>query len=182
MRQRKVFGDFQTPPSLAGTLIPRPDLVVEPTVGREAFLGAAIEHWGTDVVYEGYGLNQAHVASASERLELSGALIHRQDFFTHNCDQCLRRPEVRRVLVLGNPPWLTNSELGRFRGDNLPVRSNADAYSGMEARTGPSNFDIVGWMIERLAEVLPEDGAVAVLCKTMTAWRVLRSLWRKERR
>ena len=188
MRQRKVFGDFQTPPGLArkvvsllADLIPRPDLVVEPTAGRGAFLEAAIQQWGTDVVYEGYELNAAHVASASERLEPSGASIYQQDFFEHDWDRCLRRPELRNVLVLGNPPWVTNSELGRLRAGNLPVKTNAAGYSGMEARTGKSNFDIAEWMIERLAEALPEQGAVAVLCKTMTARRVLRSLWRTGR-
>ena len=66
-----------------------------------------------------------------------------------------------------------------MRGDNLPVRSNAAGYSEMEARTGQSNFDITEWMIERLAEAMPGDGAA--LCKTMTARRVLRSLWRQGR-
>lgn len=188
MRQRKVFGDFQTPPGLArrvvsllADLIPRPDLVVEPTAGRGAFLEAAVEQWGTGIAYEGYELNEAYVAAASERLEPAGARIHRQDFFEHDWDRCLRRPEFRNILVLGNPPWVTNSELGRLRGDNLPVKSNAAGYSGMEARTGKSNFDIAEWMIERLVDAIPEDGAVAVLCKTMTARRVLRSLWRKRR-
>ena len=157
MRQRKVFGDFQTPPRLArkavsllSELMPRPDLVVEPTVGRGAFLEAAIQRWGSDVIYEGYELNEAHVASASERLGPSGAKIHQQDFFQHDWHRCLRRPEFSRVLVLGNPPWVTNSELGRLGGDNLPVKTNATGYSGMEARTGKSNFDIAEWMIERL--------------------------------
>ena len=186
MRQRKVFGDFQTPPHLArkavsllSELVPRPDLVVEPTVGRGSFLEAAIQEWGGDVVYEGYELNEVHVASASERLGPSGAKIRQQDFFEHDWHQCLRRPEFGKVLVLGNPPWVTNSELGRLRGDNLPVKTNAAGYSGMEARTGKSNFDIAEWMIERLVEAIPEHGAIALLCKTMTARRVLRSLWTK---
>ena len=186
MRQRKVFGDFQTPPRLArkvvsllSELVPRPELVVEPTAGRGSFLEAAIQQWGTDVVYEGYELNEEYVASASECLEPAGARIHRQDFFEHDWHRCLRRPEFRRVLVLGNPPWVTNSEQGRLRGGNLPVKTNAAGYSGMEARTGKSNFDIAEWMVERLLEALPEEGAVAVLCKTMTARRVLRSLWRR---
>ena len=88
MRQRKALGDFQTPPHLArkavsllSELVPRPDLVVEPTVGRGSFLEAAIQEWGGDVVYEGYELNEVHVASASERLGPSGAKIRQQDFF-----------------------------------------------------------------------------------------------------
>lgn len=188
MRQRKVFGDFQTPPGLArkvvsllSDLIPRPDLVVEPTAGRGSFLEAAIQQWGADVAYEGYELNETHVKSASDRLEPSGAQIYRQDFFEHDWDRCLRRPDFRKVLVLGNPPWVTNSELGRLRADNLPVKTNAAGYSGMDARTGKSNFDIAEWMIERLVEALPEEGSLAVLCKTMTARRVLRSLWRQGR-
>ena len=67
-------------------------------------------------------------------------------------------------------------------GDNLPVKTNAAGYGGMKARTGQSNFDITEWMIERLVEAIPEDGDGALLWKTMTAGRVLKSLWRQGRR
>ena len=152
---------------------------MRPTASRGSFLEAAIQRWGAGVVYEGYELNEEYVASASERLERSGARIHQENFFEHDWHRCLRRPEFRRVLALGNPPWATNSEQGRLRGDSLPVKSNAAGCSGIAARTSKSNFDIAEWMIERLVEALPEGGAAAVLCKTMTATRVLRSLGRR---
>lgn len=50
----------------------------------------------------------------------------------------LLRPE-RSVLVLGNPPWVTNAAQGRIGGTNLPQKGNFDALAGIAALTGKSN-------------------------------------------
>jgi hypothetical protein len=60
-----------------------------------------------------------------------------------------------RVLVVGNPPWVTNSELGQLGSTNLPTKSNFQGLRGFEARTGKSNFDIAEWMLLRLIDALP---------------------------
>ena len=46
------------------------------------------------------------------------------------------------TLVIGNPPWVTNSELGSINSSNLPQKSNFKKHSGFEAITGKGNFDI----------------------------------------
>jgi hypothetical protein len=45
-------------------------------------------------------------------------------------------------LVIGNPPWVTNSELSTLASHNLPQKSNFKKHSGLEAITGKGNFDI----------------------------------------
>ena len=45
-------------------------------------------------------------------------------------------------LVLGNPPWVTNAELGLLKNSNLPIKSNFQGHKGLEALTGKANFDI----------------------------------------
>lgn len=186
MSERKIFGDFQTPPRLAAEavalvaeLFPQPDLVVEPTCGQGAFIEAALQHWGRQQVeYEGYEINGEYVHQATQRLRPLGATVQQQDFFERDWRQSLRRPHCKRVLVIGNPPWATNSDLGRWGGDNLPTKTNEPGYRGMDARTGKANFDIAEWMLARLIDAIPEEGCVAMLCKTMTARRVLRNHWK----
>jgi len=48
-----------------------------------------------------------------------------------------------KTLVIGNPPWVTNSELGSINSKNLPKKSNFKKNSGLEAMTGKGNFEIV---------------------------------------
>ncbi|MBI5116143.1 SAM-dependent methyltransferase [Candidatus Poribacteria bacterium] len=83
-----------------------------------------------------------------------------------------------RLLIIGNPPWVTNSALGALGGNNLPEKSNFQRHNGFAAKTGKANFDISEWMLIRLTEALSRRPAcLAMLCKTSTARKVLRHAW-----
>ena len=74
------------------------------------------------------------------------------------------------MLVLGNPPWVTNAGLGLLDGANLPVKTNFQKFAGLDALTGKSNFDVSEWILIRLFETLKNRAAVlAMLCKTAVA-------------
>jgi len=186
MSVKKEFGDFQTPPALAervtnlvSRLYGKPDLVVEPTAGLGNFLSAAAEHWdagGTRFI--GYEVNKSYYDSAKKNLKPFGIEIFHRDFFTEDWKANLSQTGQSRVLVLGNPPWVTNSGLGQLGSNNLPDKSNFQGMRGLDALTGKSNFDIAEWMLIRLIEALPAEGAIAVLCKTATARKVLRHIWK----
>jgi hypothetical protein len=187
MSRKKEFGDFQTPESLAkrcvaltDKLFGTPDLVIEPTVGVGAFLKASAIKWGRSADYEGYEVNAGYVQTARANLSQFAAKIFHKDFFAENWKRNLSRSGRKRVLVIGNPPWVTNSELGQLGSNNLPTKTNFQGLRGFDARTGRSNFDISEWMLVQLIEALPEDGAIAMLCKTMTARKVLRHFWKTE--
>lgn len=187
MSTKREFGDFQTPEKLAQrciSLVARvfgtPDFVVEPTAGLGSFLKAAESRWGREAEYEGYELNSEYVKVARARLSTFGARILQRDFFTEDWKRNLCRPEKRRVLVVGNPPWVTNSALGQLGSDNRPTKTNFQGLRGLDARTGKSNFDISEWMLVQLIQALPESGAIAMLCKTTTARKVLRHFWTTE--
>ncbi|MDE0145162.1 MAG: hypothetical protein OXL95_04770 [Nitrospira sp.] len=62
----------------------------------------------------------------------------------------------------------------------MPKKANFQRLRGFDAKTGKSNFDIAEWMLIHLIEALPESGAIAMLCKTMTARKVLRHFWKTE--
>jgi len=83
------------------------------------------------------------------------------------------------ILVIGNPPWVTNSELGTLGSRNLPEKSNFQKHNGLDAMTGKSNFDISEWMLIRLIEKLSNHRAtLAMLCKTAVARKVLLHAWK----
>lgn len=187
MSTKKEFGDWQTPIGLAErvvTLVSElygvPECVVEPTCGVGTFLSASGAEWGDRVTYQGYEVNEAYAEQARSTLEEQGVQIFHRDFFAEDWAANINRLGKPRVLVVGNPPWVTNSELGQLGSTNLPTKSNFQGLRGFEARTGKSNFDIAEWMLIRLIEALPEGGAMAMLCKTMTARKVLRHLWKTD--
>lgn len=185
MSCKREFGDFQTPESLAtrsvalvGEIFGTPDLVVEPTAGLGVFLKASAMRWGRKPEYQGYEINPEYVEIARRHLSQFDVQILHRDFFTEDWKRNLSRPEKTRILVIGNPPWVTNSELGQLGSSNLPSKTNFQGLRGLDARTGKSNFDISEWMLARLIEALPPDGAIAMLCKTTTARKVLRHFWK----
>ena len=187
MSEKKEFGDFQTPESLAmravaliAKLFGNPDYVVEPTSGIGGFLGAAANYWNGTTTYEGYEINKQYVETSRRRLAHLGVEVHHRDFFNEDWVFNLSKSGKPRVLVIGNPPWVTNSDLGQLGSSNLPKKTNFQGLRGFDARTGKANFDIAEWMLIRLIEALPPTGAIAMLCKTMTARKVLKHFWRTD--
>jgi hypothetical protein len=189
-KHRQEYGDFQTPTSLAervcahlsaAGLIPRS--VVEPTCGVGNFLFAAIRRF-TDVrEFIGFEMNPSYVETAKSRLpygaDTPDIQILQEDFFT--VDWKSRFAPLREpILILGNPPWVTNAHLGSLGSRNLPVKSNFQGRGGIEAITGKSNFDISEWMILKLLESLRDrDATLALLCKTSVARKVLLHAWKQ---
>lgn len=176
-----AYGDFQTPPTLARAVCDllvrkglRPATVVEPTCGTGSFLLAAAEAFG-DATLFGQDIDPTYVRTARAGLARLGprARVRVGDFFRTAWEQELARWQPP-ILVLGNPPWVTNAGLGVLGVDNLPAKSNLKALAGLAAKTGASNFDISEWMLlQLLALGQGRDVTVAMLVKTTVARRVL---------
>ena len=184
IRRKVEFGDFQTPQHLANAvceLIVRsgfsPASVIEPSCGRGAFLTAALKVFPS-VVVRGYDCNSSHVEAALRRVSThSRASVANGDFFRRNWNAALS-DLADPILVLGNPPWVTNAAIGSLGGTNLPKKSNINGLRGIDALTGSANFDISEWMIrENIHWLKDRNGAVAVLCKTSVARKVLAHAW-----
>lgn len=184
------FGDFQTPDGLAAevcALLLRlgetPELVIEPTAGRGAFLVAAAQAF-PEASLKGFEINPEYVADAQDRLarvaRQSAASVGCHDFFTYDWDGELAKSGLR-LLLLGNPPWVTNAGVAAVNGTNLPAKENLQGLRGIAARTGKANFDISEWMLIRLLRALHGRAAsLAMLCKTATARKFLRYAWKNE--
>lgn len=184
------FGDFQTPIPLAREvceLICRlgenPNVVVEPTAGRGAFLVAAAENF-PNATLRGWEINPDYVAEATAALTTAnapfGSSVVCQDFFT--CDwEAVLRGQNGHVLILGNPPWVTNAGVAAINGTNVPVKENFMGLRGIAARTGKANFDISEWMLIRLLRALRKRPVtLAMLCKSATARKFLRYAWQND--
>ncbi len=167
-------GDFQTPAALAEAVIARlakdrgkPATVVEPTCGRGAFLAAAAARF-PEARLVGFERNPEHAAAA--RIAVPGAEIAVADAFSVDW-RAESKGWTGPVWVVGNPPWVTASDLGRAAG---PARERG-ARVGLESVLGASNFDVSEWIWLRALESIGGNGLVALLCKTQTARRVLGS-------
>lgn len=185
------YGDFQTPPVLAEAAMAvlrrlgiKPKTVVEPTCGKGTFLLAAIHAFPKATQFIGLDINKQYIkeleyhVSGLERRD-SVQLIH-GDFFFFDWKELLSDlPEP--VLIVGNPPWVTSSELGMLESENLPIKSNFQERRGYDAITGKSNFDISEWMLlQNLDWLKKRRGIIAILCKTSVARKALFHAWKHQ--
>ncbi len=180
--QTIAYGDFQTPDDLAraATALLRqigiaPATVIEPSCGKGAFLAAAAGTFRTARLL-GADINAGYIDIARGRVPQAELRV--ADFFEMPWAEALGSlPQP--WLILGNPPWVTVSGLGAIGSANAPARQNAEGWRGIDAITGRSNFDISEWMLrEYLGWLDGQRGAIAVLCKTMVARKVLTAAWK----
>ncbi len=187
MSLKKEYGDFQTPLSLARRVVAlverdekRIETIIEPTCGVGAFLQAAAESFGNSTKYWGFDVNGDYVEAARATVARIGppkATVQQRDFYAINWKEFFAE-QSGPLLIIGNPPWITNAGMGLIRGNNLPDKSNFQRHGGLAAKTGKANFDISEWMIVKLLEALQgRRAAIAMLCKTATARKVLRHAW-----
>ncbi|MCW5212136.1 N-6 DNA methylase [Desulfobulbus sp. TB] len=185
--KKKEFGDFQTPAVLTDqaarfiqTVFPAPEMIVEPTCGLGSFLQSCIDVWQTDSSYYGFDINPEYIDRCRRNIAAPmDCHLQTADFFQQNWQHFFSSAEKNRILIIGNPPWVTNSALGTLKSDNLPKKSNFKGLKGFAAKTGKANFDIAEWMLINLLESLQHhrSACVAMLCKTATARKVLKHAW-----
>ena len=157
----------------------QPMTVVEPTCGLGSFLSAAAEIFGSNPAIYGFEINPVYAAHASSLLR-KRVTIQCEDFFAKDW-RAFFKSVKKPILVLGNPPWVTNATLGSIGSTNLPGKSNFQGHSGFSAITGKANFDISEWMLLKLVEALRGlPATIAMLCKTTTARKVLQHCWRHD--
>ncbi len=187
-KQIAEFGDFQTPRNLAqqccrllADLGVAPRSFIEPTCGRGSFLFAAADQWPQSASGLGLEISSKYVdharATLLERGDAARLQIEQADFFDGLWRKHLASlPEP--VLIIGNPPWVTNAHLSALGSSNLPEKSNFQKRSGLEAVTGKANFDISEWMLIQLCEAFcGRRGVLAMLVKSAVARKALQHCW-----
>ena len=178
--------------SLANNSLANIKTIIEPTCGLGTFIKALIEieneietevetkiktEIGTEVKnIIGWEINPKYVEIAQHYLCINhkaiSVSVKEQDFFQVDWSEVNSQMQ-HPVLFIGNPPWVTNSELGKLLSKNLPKKSNFQKFSGLEAITGKSNFDISEWILIKICEQISNtDSALAFLVKTSVARKV----------
>ncbi|RPA60318.1 SAM-dependent methyltransferase [Shewanella frigidimarina] len=175
------FGDFQTPLALSSNVISSLgdinsyELIIEPTCGLGSFLISLAQQSIPHEKLEGWEINPIYTEEANKRInklfEQDVNLVKQQDFFEIEWD---KGKFNGKTLFIGNPPWVTNSELGKLSSQNLPEKANFHGLKGLEAMTGKSNFDISEWMLIKLLEIISgSDSGIAFLIKTSVARKLI---------
>src|SRR5690606_26784865 len=154
----------------------RPATVIEPTCGKGAFVIAASKAFKNAKIL-GFEINPDYVAEANASLAAlsldSPPTVHVADFFKNDW-QTIISGSKEPILILGNPPWVTSSELGMLSSSNTPTKSNFQNRKGIEAITGAGNFDISEWMLlKHLNWLSHRSGSIAYLCKLSVARKVM---------
>jgi hypothetical protein len=181
----REFGDFQTPAELVNLVLQalhREGLswarALEPTCGAGSFIKGLCSLPSPPREIQGLEIQPAYVNRAravAEKLNTKLKIkIHQLDLFKTNLAE-LGWGEQGPLLVVGNPPWVTNSELGSLQSENVPSKSNLKGLRGLDALTGASNFDIAEYIWMKLMKELAwAKPTIALLTKTTVARNLLR--------
>lgn len=169
---KREYGDYQTPLNFAIQICTflkenknlKPRIILDPTCGIGNFLKAA-QIFNAEK-YFGIEINSEYCQIATEHFSKSQLLIFNEDFFNYNA---YTLPQTNNLLIIGNPPWATNSDLLH----NLPLKNNFKHLNGLEALTGSSNFDISEYIIDSLIEKYQDtETIIAMLCKNSVARKI----------
>jgi hypothetical protein len=188
-RDQSEFGDFQTPLELARKVCRwlkeqgiEPQVLIEPTCGRGNFIVAALETFKSIQYVYGIEIYEPYIAETEEKLkpfikeQNTNVKIIQDDVFHFQFGGIAKRHKTESILVLGNPPWVTNSGLSVKESGNLPAKSNLKNVAGIEAITGKGNFDIGESITFSMLKTFAEsNGYFAFLVKNIVIKNVIQS-------
>lgn len=183
LNSKDEYGDWQTNMDLALKVCCRlkeqgidPKVIIEPTCGKGHFILAALQTF--DNIEDVYGIEIYKPYIDELKFEILQSCINKADkgkvkihlyhhnIFNFDFDDIKKSLNGRNVLVLGNPPWVTNSKLCGINSRNLPTKSNLKKHSGLDAITGKSNFDIAECITVKMMHLLEDENAqIAMLLK-----------------
>lgn len=180
---RAEYGDFQTNSHLAVTIakylskeIDEPDVVIEPTCGKGNFIVAALKTFKTLKKVYGIEIYRPYVWETkfsildffieSPNANKPDLFISHYNVFDFDFNAISSEVLGQNILVIGNPPWVTNSMLGGLNSSNLPTKSNFKKHNGLDAITGKGNFDIAEYITMTILETFQhQNGNIALLVK-----------------
>ena len=156
---RTEYGDFQTNSALANKVTLHlalkhisPELIIEPTCGKGSFILASLQNFPNLKTILGIEIYRPYVWETKFNIinfflenptpnKPKISIIH-ANVFDFDFKKVAKLYSAYDILVIGNPPWVTNSKLGSINSSNLPKKTNFKNHSGLDAMTGKGNFDI----------------------------------------
>jgi len=160
---RAEYGDFQTNSSLANKVILHlvsknisPEILIEPTCGKGNFIIASLRNFKNIKNVFGVEIYKPYVWETKFSIVdffLSNPGVNKPEISIVHCNvfdfdfkEIAKAHSKKDILVVGNPPWVTNSKLGSLNSTNLPKKTNFKNHSGLDAMTGKGNFDIAEYI------------------------------------
>ncbi len=183
MNGKREYGDYQTPIEFAEKVCLylkehcqlKPSAIIEPTCGKGSFLKSSLIFGAKE--YYGIEINPEYCENCKATLQCDNIEIINADIFNFTSKKLIK--DNTQVLIIGNPPWVTNSTLSNLDSDNLPVKTNFKRLKGIDAITGSSNFDICEFILLKLLfEYINTNTVIAMLCKSSVARNVFKELKR----
>ncbi len=180
---RSEYGDFQTNKQLSenvAKIIKKkgscPKLIIEPTCGKGNFIIALLNNFEKVENIVGIEIYKPYIWEAKfqtigfylkHKREIKPKIhFFHESFFDFNFKEIARRYKGQEILIIGNPPWVTNSELGSLNSSNLPKKRNFKNHNGLDAITGKGNFDIAEYITLQLIDIFQEfSGFLSLLVK-----------------
>ena len=153
MSGKREYGDYQTPIDFAEKVCLylkdyrhiKPSAIIEPTCGVGNFLKCGLMFEADE--YYGIEINPEYCEICKSSINSNKMDIINSDFFATSSKALIKNK--RQILIIGNPPWVTNSTLSVLGSENLPIKANFKGLKGIDALTGASNFDICEYIILR---------------------------------
>ena len=189
--KRREYGDFQTNKNLAARVVnyslekyEEIEFVLEPTCGEGNFILASLSQYKSLKKIVGVEIYKPYVWKTkmgilSYFLRNPGNpkpdidIIH-GNTFEFNFAELAKSTKHFKTLIIGNPPWVTNSELGSIDSDNLPKKSNFKKHRGVDAITGKGNFDIGEYILHKMLRCFDRhNGIFAFLIKASVAQNLM---------
>ncbi len=189
----REYGDFQTPLALGGAACQklfdlgyRPTILVEPTCGRGNLIISALNTFPSIRKVYGLDVQEAYVTECKTALlpQSLDNMAGRRDIqilsgsvFDHDFPPEIVGQSNERVLILGNPPWVTSSTLSQLTSANVPQKTNFKKFKGLDALTGKSNFDIAEFILLHLIRSFENTNSVlGMFCKSIVARNLVHAM------
>ncbi len=166
---RAEYGDFQTNSYLAKKVALylaskniSPEVVIEPTCGKGNFIIASLSNFKNVKNIFGIEIYKPYVWETKFSIIdffLSNPNSHKPEISIVHCNvfdfdfkAIAKKHSTNDILIIGNPPWVTNSKLGSLNSTNLPKKTNFKNHNGLDAMTGKGNFDIAEFITITMIE------------------------------
>lgn len=176
------FGDYQTPSDFCNIVVDviynkyKPKYVFEPTFGLGHFIDSSIKKFKNVNIFYGNEINQEYYNDYKNKKNKNVELFN-ENIFTFNHKKIKDAVKNEPMLIIGNPPWVTNSQLMSEELKNLPKKSNFKNLKGIDSITGASNFDICEYiLIDLLSNYAKSNVMIAMLCKTSVATSIIKNI------
>ena len=182
---RTEFGDFQTNNDLSVRVVKRislqaqnPTILFEPTFGEGNLLLAGLQEFSSIEKIIGVEIYKPYIWKTKFKIldyylqnpskNKPSITLYHESIFDFDLNNLAKNTINDRILILGNPPWVTNAQLTTLESGNLPRKSNFKNNTGLDAMTGKGNFDIGEYITQNLIRNFQNhQGSMAFLVKNI---------------